>query len=391
MEITAAAAGGDGIARLDDGQVVFCEGGLPGETVVVDIVERRRDYLRGRVRSVVVPSAVRVDPPCPYVAGGCGGCTWQHVTVEGQLELKVDIARDALRRIARRSDAVVRATGGVALAGYRTGAHLAVDAAGHPAYHRRHSGDLIATESCLVAHPLLAELIETGRFPGATDVRLRVSAATGERLAVSTPPAAMPTVPAGTVVSQPAALHEDVAGRRWRVSAGSFFQSGPAAASALVDAVRAAVGGDAGPGSAVVDLYAGIGLLGGALVASWPGASLVAVESDPSAVADARVNLADLDVRVLRGEVARSSPGPADVVIADPSRTGLGPSAATTAAGIGAPVLILVSCDPASMARDVTLLRDRGYDLVHVDVVDVFPGTFHVETVSRFVRTRATR
>jgi tRNA/tmRNA/rRNA uracil-C5-methylase (TrmA/RlmC/RlmD family) len=166
------------------------------------------------------------------------------------------------------------------------------------------------------------------------------------------------------------------------VSAGSFFQSGPAAAGAIAEAVAAAAGGGI---ARIADLYAGVGLLGGVMAARH-GAELVAVESGRSAAADARHNLRDLGARVINAQVARAAPlGPADLVIADPPRTGLGPAAVSGVAAIGAPVVVLVSCDPASLARDAGLLGAAGYRLEGVQVVDAFPGTFHVEAVSRFV------
>ena len=401
-------AGGDGIGRLADGRVVLCEGALPGERVAVTVVERRRDHARARVVDVLDPSPLRVDPPCPHLARGCGGCTWQHVRPGGQLMLKAAIVADALRHIGGLPDVAVAPApperGTVPLAGYRTSLRLAVDSQGRPAYRRRHAHDLVAVDSCLVAHPRLAELVADARFPGASEVVLRVGAGTGERLAHADRASGRAKVPLGTAVSsppgRPAVVHEVVDGRRWRVSATSFFQSGPEAAEVLVAAVRAALGADVGPGAVVADLYAGVGLLGGSVAAQCAGASLVAVESQRGAARDAAANLDDVGARVIVGEVAeacrrgavRGPRGRApDVVVADPARGGLGPSAATAVAGLGAPLVVLVSCDPASLARDATLLGALGYRLESVEVLDLFPATFHVEAVSRFVRASVDR
>ena len=379
------AAGGDGIGRLADGRVVFCEGGLPGERVAIAVTERRKDFARAVVVDVVEPSAARRAPPCPHVARGCGGCTWQHVRPPDQLALKADIVRDALRRIAGRPDADVRLApatrGNVGERGYRTTVHMAVDGTGRPSYRRRHSHDPIPVDSCLVAHPLLAELVTEARFPGAREVGLRVGAGTGERMAWPDRAQARSLVPTGTRLGRSAAVHEIVAGRRWRVSGGAFFQSGPQAAELLVASVVAAAGPVAGP---IVDLYAGGGLLGGSVAAATGSTNLVAVESNAAAVADARANLADLGAQVVQVEVAGYRGASADLVIADPARTGLGPSGAAAAAALGAPILVLVSCDPASLARDTRILATLGYDLEMVEVLDLFPDTFHTETVSRF-------
>jgi tRNA/tmRNA/rRNA uracil-C5-methylase (TrmA/RlmC/RlmD family) len=276
------------------------------------------------------------------------------------------------------------------MAAYRTTLRLAVDEGGHPAFRRRHGHELVPVDSCLVSHPLLEELVAVARFPGANEVVLRVGVSTGERLVAPDRAARRAIVPAGTSVGRSAAVHEDVAGRRWRISASAFFQPGPIAAGALVESVAAAAG-DALPGGTVVDLYAGVGLLGG-VVADRSGAGLlVSVESSRAASRDASANLADLDARVIPGDVGDASwvgltSRPPDLIIADPARSGLGPSAAAVIAGAGAPLVVLVSCDPASLARDARLLAGEGYRLEGVEVLDLFPGTFHADAVSRFVQ-----
>lgn len=391
------AAGGDAISRDADGRVVFVEGAIAGETVDVRLTETRRDFARGRVAEVVSPSPWRVDPPCPGVVAGCGGCQWQHVAASEQPSLKAAIVADALRRIARLrdDDLLPLISTGIAPEGYRTTVRLGVDGQGRAAYRLRHSHDLLAPTTCLVTHPGLEELIVDGRFPGAREVMARLSVSTGARLVVVSPRAGQVEVPSDVVVvgddelrrGRAVSTDELVAGRSWRVSAQSFFQSGPAAAELLAQTVDDAVGDAAGEGDLVVDAYAGVGLLGG-VVAARRGARLVAVESSPSAVSDARANLADLDATVVRSAVDRWRPGrsrPA-VVIADPPRSGLGGQAVAKLGALGADRLVLVACDPASLARDARLLVDEGYKLVSVDVVDLFPHTFHVEAVGRFDR-----
>jgi 23S rRNA (uracil1939-C5)-methyltransferase len=182
-------------------------------------------------------------------------------------------------------------------------------------------------------------------------------------------------------------LHEEVAGRRWRVSAGSFFQSSPDGAEALLAAVARALGDALVGGGQLVDAYCGVGLLGGSLAAAATGVRVTAVESQRTAVADAKANMADLDGRVVRAEVADRDAwrdGPVVAVVADPARSGLGRSAAAAVADCRAPVVVLVSCDPASLARDACLLASHGYRLASVEIIDLFPHTFHVEAVSRF-------
>jgi 23S rRNA (uracil1939-C5)-methyltransferase len=385
IQVTGIAAGGDGIGRMDDGRVVFCEGGLPGEEVEVVEVAARRDFIRARATGVITPSRARIEPTCPSVAVGCGGCPWQHVDPSAQLGLKTDIVRDALRRLARLDPDLVSPGGAVPATAYRTSVRLAVTPDGRPAYRRRGSHDAVEVDQCLVSHPLLEELLVESRLPGAREVLLRVGASSGERLAsIIEGRSVSPALPPATAFGPRSAVHEEVAGRTWRVSATSFFQSGPAAASLLVEAVDRAAGSAA---SIVVDLYAGVGLLGGALADRWGSSRLISVEENASATRDAAVNLADLDATVVRGAVADVGLDLVpDLVIADPARTGLGRPGAAAVAALGAPVVALVSCDPASLARDAGLLTAAGYDLVGVEVLDLFPGTAHLEAVARFDR-----
>ena len=391
LEPAAMAAGGAALARDPDGRVVFVEGALPGERVRARVTDSRKDFARAVTVEVLDASPDRVAPPCAALAAGCGGCTWQYVSAAGQSRLKAEIVTDALRRIAKLPEPPPPQP--VPLDGrpLRTTARLAVSPAGRAGHRPRTGSDAVETDACLAAHPLLEELIVAGRYPGAGEVLLRVSVATGERLALVDRGAERVQVPEGVRIFQegdrrPAFVHEDVAGRRFRVSAGSFFQAGPVAAAALVDAVDAAIGDGLAEGGVLVDLYAGVGLFA-STIGDRHQARAVAVESDPAAVADARVNLADLDAKVVVAEVARWRPRPADVVIADPARSGLGRPGAGAVAATRAARIVLVSCDPASLARDTVLLAQAGYRLTSVALVDAFPHTFHVETVCRFDRS----
>jgi 23S rRNA (uracil1939-C5)-methyltransferase len=181
-------------------------------------------------------------------------------------------------------------------------------------------------------------------------------------------------------------IAEDIHGHRLRVSIGSFFQSGPQAADLLVDAVRRGAP-ELVDAAVVVDAYAGVGMF--AVCATAPDAYVVAVETSRSAVADAEVNLAARRHEVVRGEVGgwRVSPDlEVDVVVADPARSGLGAPGTAALSRVGAPVLVLVSCDPASLGRDAKLLGRAGYVHARSEVIDTFPQTTHIEVVSRFER-----
>ena len=375
------AAGGDAIARLADGRVVFVDGALPGETVRVAINTSKKDFAKGAVVEVVDASAARVAPPCPELANGCGGCGWQHVQPAAQRALKADIVADALRRTARLPDALVTVGGAVGPWGYRTTMRLAVASDGRLGLRAASSHRVVPLAECPVAHPSLAALLADVRAANTDEVSLRVSVATGECTAWS-PHRAMVLsgLPATAQVGDEAALHETVGGVSLRVSAGSFFQSGPAAAELLVDTVRDACGEAltnlAGP---LLDAYGGVGLFSATLGAQQS----ILVESSVSSCTDAVHNLRGRSV-VHRSLFEDWEPQPVDLAVVDPARAGLGGAAAQVLAATGAPRVVLVSCDPVSLARDATLLATHGYVHAGSTVLDLFPHTPHVEVVTRF-------
>jgi 23S rRNA (uracil1939-C5)-methyltransferase len=385
-------AGGDALARDRDGRVVFVRGALPGERVTVEITETKKDFARGDVVDVLEASEDRVEPPCPQRRLGCGGCDWQHLDPSAQLAAKVAIVTDALRRTAHLDEPVVIAGGSVPATGYRTTIRVVGTELGVPGFRHERSHETVGAAGCLVAHERLVELLGSMRVDPGLEVTLRCSTTTGERLALWDPRAGdVSGLPDDVAVGADAVVHQTVAGVDFRVSAMSFFQSGPDAAGLLVDAVSRSAP-EMARARRVVDLYSGVGLFAAAAVP--PGVPVTLVESALSAVADARVN-------VPRGEIVtsevgrwrpparrRRSGGPtADVVIADPPRTGLGGPGVTAVASTGAATVVLVSCDPAAAARDVSLLARQGYRHVGTEVLDLFPHTHHVETVTRFTRS----
>jgi 23S rRNA (uracil1939-C5)-methyltransferase len=370
-----------------DGRVIMAEGGLPGERAMVELHEDRPRLGVGSVVELIRRSPHRVEPPCAAVAAGCGGCDLQHVAPAAQREMKVEVIRDALTHLAGLHDVEVDPGPELPAEGYRTTLRLAVaDADGAVGFRLRRSHEVLAVHECLVADPVLSDLLGRIRFPGAREVVLRTSKATGETLAVVDPTAGSAEVPAGVRVvgadelrrGERVWMHEDVLGHRLRVSARSFFQSGPTGAAALATAVADAFGGaPAVQGGRLVDLYGGIGLFGVTLGAR--GGELV--ERSASAVADARVNTASLGTRVQRVSVQHWRASRADFVVADPPRDGLGKTGVDAVVDTEAPKVALVSCDPAAMGRDVALLRERGLEVVSVRLVDQFVHTHHVEAV----------
>ena len=316
LTATAMASDGRAVSRHPSGQVVFLEGALPGEEVVATIVAERRHYLTARVARVVTASAARLEPRCGHVAEGCGGCQWLHVGIDAQVEFKRQILIDTIRRIGRIECPELSETVGLEPWNFRTSLRATV-VDGRAALRRARSNEGIPVPGCLVVHPLLTELLDGRRYPGAEEVLLRCGARTGERLVSVRPHRIVADVP-GDVRSD--WVHELAAGRTWRVSAASFFQSRPDGVDALADLVVSAAS-DVEP-TVAVDLYSGVGVFAGVLAAR--GWSVTAVEGSATAVRDAEANLAGLGVRVVRADVTRWYPEQAALVVADPSRAGLG-------------------------------------------------------------------
>lgn len=427
-------AGGKGLGHMDDGRVVLVEGGVPGDRLAVVIVKDRARLVEARVDHVLEAGPSRVTPPCPEVARGCGGCDLQHVESSQQVGLKAEIVADAIRRIAKIDGVEVRPGVSLAPFGYRTTLRCSVDpSTGRLGFRRRHSHVTHVVDDCMIAHPLAAEVIRDSCFPARREVTVRVSAATAERMVVVTGRGVTGldgdgrggdgrdgdgrdgdySVPEGVAVvfngdrprgrrgprrpgrrrpvvsspglddaATPAVIHEVVAGHRFRISPGSFFQARPDGADALVDAVGRALPGFDPSTDRLVDLYGGVGLFSAGLGAR----DGELVEMSRSATADAAVNLAHLGTTIRTVEVGQWSPSRADVVVADPARSGLGRDGVAAVTGTGARAVALVSCDPASMARDARMLVDSGYELLGVELVDMFPQTHHIEVVTGFHR-----
>ena len=374
LRTTSIAAGGDAVARDDDGKVVFVAGALPGEVVDVEITTDKKDFRRAHVLDVVEPAAGRVAPPCPHIARGCGGCAWQGFDVVIQRALKREIVADALGRIGHIDSPHVDDGPDLTNTAFRTTVRLAAGRG----FRAARSHDVVDIDECLVAHPLIQDLMRELVVDDATEVTLRCGTRTGERLVVTD--GTVVHVPADVRVGPKAHLHEEVAGRTWCISAHSFFQARPDGADALVDAVQRAAS-DAPPDGPLVDAYGGVGLFAGTVGVDR---ETTVVEWNRSSVADARHNVPD--ATVLRLDVARWRPSAADVVVADPARAGLGRDAAARLAGTGASHLVLVSCDPAALGRDARLLAEHGFTHDGTTVVDLFPHTPHVECVTRFIR-----
>lgn len=394
LRVTATARDGAGVARAPDGRVIFVEGALPGETVVAEIVKVDRRWSRARVVRVVEASEDRVPVPCSHQGEGCGGCDLLHLAPSAQLRFKSSMVVDQLTRA--EVDAPVPQLRSLDDDFGRTTVRAGV-VGGRAGYHMRSSGEIVVPEVCDAVDPMVEQLLVDGRFPGASTVTIRVGNRTGERLVVVDSDPSTVGVPDDVLVVSEAELdsgrrawiHEEAGGRSWRLSARSFFQNRPAGADALVEEVAEVVDELGGDGH-LVDAYAGVGLFAGTV---GRGRRVTAIERGADSIADARVNLAAGDEddaassapKVVKVAVERWRAAPAEIVIADPAREGLGPKGVATLLRAQPDLFVLVSCDPSAFARDARLLVDAGYGLDRMTVVDLFPSTSHVETVATFL------
>lgn len=366
---TAFGRGGDATARIPGGRVSI-PGAIPGEVVRVRAMAQRKGVVHAQVLEVIEASPDRVAPPCAEVANGCGACQWQHVALDAQrTEKRARIAHALGVEVDDLEDTVTLAD-----TAFRTTLDAAVER-GRAGLRRYRSHRTVPIAGCMVAHPLLADLITDADYGDATEVLLRCGARTGERMAAPLPADADIRVPDDVVRDR---IHEEAAGRTWRISADSFAQASPEAMDALVDLVLRAAGEV--PIRRAVDLYSGVGLFAGALAdRGW---SVTAIEGAPSAVADARYNLRDLEVDVIEDDVTAWRAERTELVVADPSRAGLGPDGAAVVDATGADRVVLVSCDAHALARDAEALQRFGFELTRATPLDPFPHTPHVEVVS---------
>lgn len=393
LDLGAPAAGGACVARAPDGRVAFVRHGLPGERVRAVVTSETAHFLRADAVAVLQASVDRVEPPCPYAGPGrCGGCDFQHVALPAQRRLKAQLVEEQLRRVAKveRQVTVEPVAGDVDGLRWRTRIQLAVDGSGVVGFRRHRSHAIEPVDGCLIAtEEVEAVGAERLRWRGASGVEVAASGA--QRLvSVSGRRVELPDVEAGVAVDGrpvrgPHGLRHTVLGRSYEVAAGGFWQVHPGAATALATAVLDGL--DPQPGETAVDLYAGVGLFA-ALLGERVGetGSVVAVEADARACADAARNTADLPhVRIRTAPVDPGTVrrlGRPDLVVLDPPRAGAGIEVTRALAGLRPRALAYVACDAGSFARDLHVLLGAGWQLDALRALDLYPMTEHVELVA---------
>lgn len=381
--------GGDGLSRLD-GEVVLTPFVLPGEIVEAERTEARKHVQRARLVQVEQPSPDRVEPACP-VFGRCGGCHYQHASYDAQLLVKRDILAETLRRVGKiEFDAGLIGIESAEPFGYRNRAQFHFER-GRVGYRELNSRRLVAIEQCPISSPKINEIlaklnrmVRDGRWPGFVS---SLEVFTDERqvqwnVLESGQPVAKrffdwlaEEVPGTVPGPLEYAVNEDL----FQVSGTSFFQVN----RLLLPRLAELAVGEAG-GARAWDLYAGAGLFSLPMARRFD--RVVSVEAGRSA-GDLRQNAdrtrSKVEVVAEQTEVflkkAKSAP---DFVLADPPRAGLGKAAAERLAELRPATLVIVACDPATLARDLAALQPV-YEIDRMTIVDLFPQTFHLETIVR--------
>jgi tRNA/tmRNA/rRNA uracil-C5-methylase (TrmA/RlmC/RlmD family) len=399
LEVGGAASGGSCVARYD-GRVVFVRHALPGERVLAVVTEDRGgSFCRADAVQVLVASTDRVEPPCPYAGPGrCGGCDWQHAAASAQHKLKADVIRDQFARIGGIDVAgllgdVEELPGG--LLGWRSRITYAVDDDGRPGLHRHRDAGIEPVRRCPLGVPGVGDADVLARsWPGVTGVEvvrgddeaitvLSHRPGAGRRGHGRRPPDRV------AVVEGPAEVRRVIGAREFTVAASGFWQVHPHAVAAFADAIVSGVA--LRPGERVLELFAGSGaltaFLGGAVGSTG---EVLGIEATAAAVSDAERNLADLPwAAVRRGRVDAALVAglgvQPDVVVLDPPRAGAGKPLMEAVLTLAPRSVGYVSCDAASLARDVRVAVDAGWRLARLRAFDAFPMTAHVECVAVLV------
>ncbi|MSQ10184.1 MAG: class I SAM-dependent RNA methyltransferase [Dehalococcoidia bacterium] len=372
--------GHNGMCLAHHGEmVVWVSFGIPGETVVAEVADRHAHHIEARTVEVLAAAPDRVTPPCPYY-GACGGCQYQHIAYDRQLELKQQVVAGQLRRIGHFKDPPVRLPlPSPEQWGYRNHARFTVGRFGDTGFVQRGTHRLIPIDECRLMHPWINQTIAElrGQVAETRALNLRFGINTGDYLIQPKLKNEAVSIPTG----QPS-YREKLLGRPFTVASPSFFQVNTHQAERMIELVRGYL--RAAKTDLLIDAYAGVGTFS-VLLAESVG-RVIGLEESASSVRDARANgegIANLEFR--EGKVEDVLPGlglQPDVVLLDPPRAGCHPTVIQTLIDHPPRQLLYVSCDPATLARDLRLLVDGGFTLDLVQPVDLFPQTYHIECVS---------
>ncbi|MEJ2301507.1 MAG: class I SAM-dependent RNA methyltransferase [Anaerolineales bacterium] len=399
VELNTFTYGGEVLGRLPDGRAVFVPFALPGERVRVRLVEEKQRYARAELLEVLEAAPARSSPLCIHF-GVCGGCHYQHMPYQKQLEAKAEILRDQMQRIGKISDPPIKPT--VASPRdyyYRNHIQFHLTEEGRLGFHEALSKQVFPIQECHLPIDSINEVwprLEVEPIPGLQRVNLRSGADEDVLVVLESEDALLPEFsveelpvsvahlgPAGTqVLAGSDHVVMEVLGHLFRVSAGSFFQVNTPMAEKMVEHLLTYLSPE--PNDTVLDVYAGVGLFSAFLAPKVE--RLFAIEAAPIACDDFVVNLEEFNnVDLYEGKAEEIVPIlgiQPRVIIVDPPRSGIDKIALDGIIDLGPEVLAYVSCDPATLGRDAKRLTAGGYQLVQATPFDLFPQTYHIESVS---------
>jgi 23S rRNA (uracil1939-C5)-methyltransferase len=400
------AFGGEVMGRLPDGRALFVPFSMPGETVRVRLVEEKRGFARAELLEVVKPSPDRIEPRCKHYQV-CGGCHYQHLPYTEQVKAKEIILKDQLTRIGKLPTELVDATCKPIISApaewhYRNNLQFHLDHHGNLGFQAARAKQIVPIDECHLPQEAILELWQKLDFEPIPDLRrvgLRVGVEDelmlilesdsdeGVEFSLDIPIAAVQLGPNTThVLSDTAFLPMEVSDEEFRVSAGAFFQVNTAMAEALITHLIEIL--PLLPTSVVIDVYCGVGLFSAFIAPKV--ARLIGIEQSPNAVEDFLYNLGAYEhVEVYQASAEDVLPElevTPDVVLVDPPRAGLDKRALDAILAMQPNTIAYISCDPATLGRDAKRLTAGGYRLVQVTPFDLFPQTYHIESISLWER-----
>ena len=380
------AHGGHFIAR-HLGAVIFVRHAIPGEEVEIEITGTGSSFNRADVVNVINPSPDRVSAPCQFAhRAGCGGCDFQHISLERQRQLKSEVITEQFMRIAKRDLQVTVEEVGAPL-GYRTRFNAVTTRNGDLGFQQARSNKVVPVSDCRILQPEVKyQELTSRKWKG--DLRVEVTlSSTGERTIATG--YSRDETPVRTSEG-PDIGQYSINGFNLEVSQRSFWQSHKLAPAVLTQVVGEFA--EIQVGDRVLDLYGGVGLFTSQfLEAIGESGQIDLVEGSKSATSDAIRNFAEIkNVNVHTGDVAKLLPrfSQAEVIILDPPREGAGKEVVLAMVALKPRAIVYVACDPAALARDTTYLREAGFEIAKIRAFDLFPMTHHIETVALFRRDK---
>jgi 23S rRNA (uracil1939-C5)-methyltransferase len=410
VDLTSYAYGGETIGRLPDGRAVFVPFAIPGEKVSIELVEEKRGFARARLLEVLEVSPLRISPRCAHF-GECGGCHYQHISYETQLEAKATILRDQLERIGNlKTPPIQSITASPYEFYYRNQLQFHLTSQGALGYHKAGSETVFAASECHLPEAPINEVWPRLEFEAGTSVErvgLRLGSSDDLMILLESdsfepPEISVEDLPVSVIHLSPAgplvlagstSVEIEILERRYQVSAGSFFQINNATAALMVKCVTKLLEkrGALDNRNTALEVYCGVGLFS-AVIAGKVG-RLAAVESSSSAVEDFTVNLDEFDnVEIYEGPAEMILPEmdiKPDFMLVNPPRQGLDRLVIDAILQKAPKQLVYVSCDPATLGRDAKRLSKGGYRLEEIHLFDQFPQTYHIESISLWERPLA--